>query len=177
MYRERWKRDSHGVRASVSAELFADRGVRGPGCRQGCLRSCFPPPHLPTYEPSNLPTYQPPRPTSQPTSLRTYQPTNLRTSPTSPTSPVYSRRVRDPKRKGFPWLALLLLAASVYGFWILPRQLPKPKMDIRFVPDTVSGKRLQATPMNQAVGRNSAEDGAAAGPGASAPANKTNEPK
>jgi hypothetical protein len=34
----------------------------------------------------------------------------------------------------FPWLALLLLAATVYAFWVLPRQLPERPVKVDFVP-------------------------------------------
>jgi hypothetical protein len=32
----------------------------------------------------------------------------------------------------FPWLALILLAASIYVFWVLPRQIPQKPVDVRF---------------------------------------------
>ncbi len=32
-------------------------------------------------------------------------------------------RAVGPKRRKFPWLAFLILLASIYGFWILPWQM------------------------------------------------------
>ncbi|MBX3119412.1 MAG: hypothetical protein KF784_10125 [Fimbriimonadaceae bacterium] len=37
--------------------------------------------------------------------------------------PEMARPIAGPKRRKFPWLALVLLLGSVYAFWILPWQL------------------------------------------------------
>lgn len=34
------------------------------------------------------------------------------------------------------WLPLLLLLGTAYVFWILPRQLGVPKLDVQFEPST-----------------------------------------
>lgn len=37
--------------------------------------------------------------------------------------PEMARPVSGPKRRRFPWLALVLLLGSAYAFWVLPWQL------------------------------------------------------
>lgn len=32
----------------------------------------------------------------------------------------------------FPWVALVLLALSVYGFWVLPQQMGNPPIRVTF---------------------------------------------
>ena len=42
-------------------------------------------------------------------------------------------RVKAPKRKPkFPWLALIVLIASIYVFWVLPSQLGDKPVDVEF---------------------------------------------
>lgn len=45
------------------------------------------------------------------------------------------------RRKRFPWLLLILLLGSIYGFWIYPARNPAPPVKIEYVPAAA-----QATP-------------------------------
>jgi len=35
-------------------------------------------------------------------------------------------------RRKFPWAPFILLLVSIYVFWILPLQLPKPELKVEF---------------------------------------------
>jgi hypothetical protein len=45
-----------------------------------------------------------------------------------------TQRPESGRDSSFPWVALLLLAISVYLFWILPRQLPDRPTEVVFEP-------------------------------------------
>lgn len=39
-----------------------------------------------------------------------------------------------PAKRRFPWLLLLLLLGSVYGFWVHPLRHPAPPVKIEYAP-------------------------------------------
>lgn len=64
---------------------------------------------------------------------------------------VYFRRVKASRKRGFPWLPLILLAASVYVFWILPRQFPARAVQVEFTPPQGSKSLRTVKPPQRAA--------------------------